>query len=58
MKLDIKNMCVVAGKNKYQISFDEINIGDQVYNPLSDVLIHIDEDDNIEYVNNNYFKIC
>lgn len=32
----------------------EIKVGDLTYNPIADVVIIIDEDDDLDYVNNTY----
>lgn len=42
---------------RYNLSNDEIFIGDQVYNPLSGCVMGIDEEDDLEYVNETYYKI-
>lgn len=48
--------CTLDGIN-YNLSNDEIFIGDQVYNPLSGCIMGIDEEDDLEYVNETYYKI-
>lgn len=42
---------------RYNLSNDEIFIGDDVYNPLSGCVMGIDEEDDLEYVNETYYKI-
>jgi len=41
----------------YKLLFDEIKVGDEVFNPFSEVIMPVDEDDDLQYVNDNYFKI-
>jgi len=41
----------------YILSFDEIKIGDKIYNPLSGVIMKIDEEDDINYVNDTYYLV-
>lgn len=36
---------------------EEIKSGDFVYNPLSNVVIPMDDEDDLEYANDNYFKV-
>jgi hypothetical protein len=42
---------------RYTLSNDEIFIGDDVYNPLSGCIMGIDEEDDLDYVNETYYKI-
>tara|TARA_Y100000389_G_scaffold86606_1_gene83286 strand:- start:2195 stop:2371 length:177 start_codon:yes stop_codon:yes gene_type:complete len=43
---------------EYQLSLEgNIRFGDTVYNPLSDVIMIIDEEDDISYVNDNYYLV-
>ena len=48
--------CTLDGV-RYNLSTDEIFIGDDVYNPLSGCIMGIDEEDDLEYVNETYYKI-
>ena len=41
----------------YKLTYDEIFIGDDVYNPLSGCIMVVDEEDDLEYVNDYYYKI-
>lgn len=53
--------CMVTGVyfrgNKYKISMDDSNPGDLVYNPLSNVIMYVDEEDDFDYVNTLYYKL-
>jgi len=42
---------------KYKVSLDNLKPGDLVYNPLSNVLMYVNEDDDFDYVNTHYFKL-
>jgi hypothetical protein len=42
---------------RYNLSTEEIFIGDDVYNPLSGCIMGIDEEDDLDYVNETYYKI-
>jgi hypothetical protein len=43
---------------EYHLSLDGyIKFGDTVYNPLSGVIMEVDEDDDIFYVNDNYYLV-
>ena len=48
--------CTLDGV-RYNLSTDEIFIGDNVYNPLSGCIMGIDEEDDLDYVNDHYYKI-
>lgn len=48
--------CTLDGV-RYNLSTDEIFIGDNVYNPLSGCIMGIDEEDDLDYVNETYYKI-
>ncbi len=41
----------------YQLSDKHIKVGDSVYNPLSDVIMTVDSEDDIHYVNDNYYSL-
>lgn len=42
---------------RYTLSADEIFIGDNVYNPIMGSIDLVDEEDDLYYVNENYYKI-
>lgn len=42
---------------KYKISLDNLDYGDLIYNPLSDVVMYVDTDEDLEYANDNYYKL-
>jgi hypothetical protein len=49
---------IKVGRTKYKISLDNIVIGDTAYNPLSNVIVKItEEEDDLVYVNEVYFKV-
>lgn len=37
--------------------FEQIKVGDFAYNPNAEVVIPIGEDDDLTYVNDNYYKV-
>ena len=44
-------------KNIFKISNGKIKIGDYAYNPISDCVMLIDTEDDLPYVNDNYYKV-
>ena len=50
-------MNITIDNKKYQLNLAPIKLGDKVYNPLSNVIMVIDEEDDILYVNENYYLI-
>ena len=44
-------------KNMFKINNGKIKIGDYAYNPHSSSITLIDEDDDLIYVNENYYKV-
>lgn len=50
-------VCMAALKEKLLEFNDTISVGDFVYNPLSNVVMTIDEEDDLKYANDNYFKV-
>jgi hypothetical protein len=48
---------VIFENNMFKLSRKELKIGDYAYNPFSDCIIYIDEEDDICYVNGSYSKV-
>jgi hypothetical protein len=57
-KMKITSDKIKIDNKEYQLSLDgKIRFGDTVYNPLSGVIMKVDEDDDIFYVNDNYYLV-
>jgi lipopolysaccharide assembly outer membrane protein LptD (OstA) len=57
-KMKITSDKIKIDNKEYQLSLEgNIRFGDTVYNPLSDVIMIIDEEDDISYVNDNYYLV-
>lgn len=50
-------VCMLELSQKLDEYNNTIKIGDLVYNPLSNVVMTIDKEDDLKYVNDNYFKV-
>ena len=48
---------VISEKNMFKINRRNIKVGDYAYNPFSDCIMYIDEEDDIYYVNGSYSKV-
>lgn len=48
---------VLDEKNIFKINNGNIKIGDYAYNPISDCINLIDEDDDVPYANETYYKV-
>lgn len=48
---------VLFQKNIFKINYRNIKVGDYAYNPFSDCIMYIDEEDDIHYVNDCYYKV-
>ena len=48
---------VLLQRNMFKINRRNIKVGDYVYNPFSDCILYVDEEDDIHYVNGSYCKI-
>ena len=48
---------VISEKNMFKINYRDLKIGDYAYNPFSDCIMYIDEEDDIHYVSGSYYKV-
>jgi len=48
---------VILEKELFKLSEGKIKIGDYAYNPISSSVTLIDEDDDLTYVNETYYKV-
>ena len=48
---------VLFQRNMFKINYRNIKVGDYAYNPFSDCIMYIDEEDDIHYVNDHYYKL-
>ena len=48
---------IVDQKNIFKINYGKIKCGDYAYNPFSDCVMLIDTEDDLPYVNENYYKV-
>jgi hypothetical protein len=54
----MKNIKLFKNNKEYHLSLDgNIRFGDTVYNPFSGLIMKVDEDDDIFYVNDNYYLV-
>ena len=52
-----KLLRVLDEKNMFKINREELKVGDYAYNPFSDCIHYVDEEDDICYVNGSYCKV-
>lgn len=53
-----KGFLTVLDQNKiFKINYGKIKCGDYAYNPFSNCIMLIDTDDDLPYVNDNYYKV-
>jgi hypothetical protein len=50
-------LTVLDQKNIFKINYGKIKFGDYAYNPFSDCVMLIDTEDDLPYVNENYYKV-
>jgi hypothetical protein len=50
-------LTVLDQKNIFKINYGKIKCGDYAYNPFSDCVMLIDTEDDLPYVNDNYYKV-
>ena len=50
-------LTVLDQKNIFKINYGKIKCGDYAYNPFSDCVMLIDTEDDLPYVNENYYKV-
>lgn len=55
--LSENNITIVLKKETFKLSKKTIKSGDLVFNPISNVILLIDDEDDIKYVNDNYWLI-
>lgn len=48
---------VISEKNMFKINYRDLKIGDYAYNPFSDCIHYVDEEDDIHYVSGSYYKV-
>jgi len=48
---------VILEKEMFKLGKGKIKIGDYAYNPVSDCITLIDEDDDLIYANETYYKV-
>jgi len=48
---------VLLQKNMFKVNRTKIKVGDYAYNPFSDCIHYVDEEDDLIYVNGSYCKL-